>query len=91
MRWNWQQPDWPRFRFAADLTAVRERAFLRQAGVVVGTLKHFAEAQRLPLVIELIGTEALKTSEIEGELLDRLSVQSSLRLSHIHISEPTRH
>ncbi len=79
MRWNWQQSDWPRFRFAADLTALRERAFLRQAGVVVGTLKHFADEERLPLVIELIGTEALKTSEIEGEMLDRLSVQSSLR------------
>ena len=31
------------------------------------------------LRIELIGEEAVKTSEIEGEILDRDSVQSSLR------------
>jgi len=35
--------------------------------------------EQLLLVIELIGTEALKTSEIEGEILVRDSVQSSLR------------
>ena len=52
---------------------------MRQSGVVVGTLRHFPEHERLPLVIDLISTEAVKTSEIEGELLDRASVQSSLR------------
>jgi hypothetical protein len=59
--------------------AERERVFLHQSGVVVGTMRHLADSERLPLVIELISTEALKTSEIEGELLDRDSVQSSLR------------
>jgi Fic family protein len=59
--------------------ARREAAFLRQSGVAVGTLRHFSDAQRMPLVIELLGTEALKTSEIEGQLLNRDSVQSSLR------------
>ncbi len=53
--------------------------FLRQSGVVVGTVRHVPDVERLPLVIELISTEALKTSEIEGEILDRDSVQSSLR------------
>ncbi len=79
MPWNWQNPDWPEFRFRPALLAEREAAFLRQSGVVVGTVRHFADDERLPLVIELISTEALKTSEIEGELLDRDSVQSSLR------------
>jgi Fic family protein len=59
--------------------AERERVFLHQSGVVVGTMRHLADPERLPLVIDLISTEALKTSEIEGELLDRDSVQSSLR------------
>src|SRR5688500_5450094 len=79
MPWNWQRPDWPEFRFRPELLAERERTFLRQSGVVVGTMKHFADEERLPLVIDLISTEALKTSEIEGELLDRDSVQASLR------------
>lgn len=79
MRWNWQLPDWPNFRFRQLLLAEREALFLRQGGVVIGTVRHVPEAERLPLVVELISTEALKTSEIEGELLDRDSVQSSLR------------
>ena len=79
MVWNWQLPDWPDFRFLRERLAERETAFLRQTGVVIGTLRHFADDQRLPLIIDLISTEAQKTSEIEGELLDRDSVQSSLR------------
>ncbi len=79
MLWNWQQPDWPHFRFRQDLLAERESLFLRQGGVVVGTVRHIPDEERLSLVIELISTEALKTSEIEGEILDRDSVQSSLR------------
>ncbi len=67
MRWNWQNPDWPTFRFRPTLLADREGLFLRQSGVVVGTVRHVPEEERLSLVIELIGTEALKTSEIEGE------------------------
>jgi Fic family protein len=79
MPWNWQHPDWPKFRFRPERLAERDATFLRQSGVVIGTMRHFPDEERLPLIVELIGTEALKTSEIEGELLDRDSVQSSLR------------
>ena len=79
MRWNWQHADWPAFRFPPELLAEREALFLRQSGVVVGTTRHLPDDERLQLVIDLVATEALKTSEIEGELLDRDSVQSSLR------------
>jgi Fic family protein len=79
MRWNWQDPNWPNFRFHPTLLAERESLFLRQSGVVVGTVRHVQDEERLPLIIDLISTEALKTSEIEGEILDRDSVQSSLR------------
>jgi Fic family protein len=79
MPWNWQSPHWPEFRFHPERVTEREAVFQRRSGVVVGTMRHFADDQRLPLVVDLISTEALKTSEIEGEMLDRDSVQSSLR------------
>jgi Fic family protein len=79
MKWNWQKPAWPRFQWDQRVLSEREGRFLREAGVVVGALKHVGEDQRSNLVIELISTEAVKTSEIEGEVLDRASVQSSLR------------
>jgi len=79
MHWNWQHPDWPNFRFSESLLAERESLFLRQAGVVVGSVCHVREEERLSLIVELISTEALKTSEIEGEILNRNGIQSALR------------
>lgn len=79
MIWSWQQSDWPNFRFQPAKLVEREAAFLRQSGVIVGTVRHLPADERMPLVIDLMSTEALKTSEIEGEILDRDSVQSSLR------------
>lgn len=77
--WNWQLPDWPSFRHDSSALAALEATFLRQSGVLAGALRHVAQDEQQQLVIELIGEEALRSSEIEGELLDRDSLQSSLR------------
>jgi Fic family protein len=44
----------------------------------VGAIKHLGEEDRNQLTVEAMSTEALTTSEIEGEMLDRASVQSSI-------------
>lgn len=78
MRWNWQQPDWPNFAYdAAQLRGAEER-FLKGAGVVVGAMHHLDGQQKQGLTIELITQEAVDSSAIEGEILDRASVQSLL-------------
>jgi len=79
MTWNWQQKDWPHFRWKVAEMERYERQFLRQAGMVSGCLKHLSEDEQSGLTVELISTEAVKTSEIEGDILDRDSVQSSVR------------
>ena len=56
-----------------------EAAFLFGSGVSAGAMRHLGAADRERFTIEAISTEALTTSEIEGELLDSASVQSSLR------------
>jgi Fic family protein len=53
--------------------------FLLSMAVLGGTFKHLDEEDREQLTIETISSETLKTSEIEGEILDRASVQSSIR------------
>jgi Fic family protein len=78
MKWNWQQPDWPAFSYEPDALAAAENRFLRQSGEFLGALRHVAEGDRDLLKVELLRDEALKTSEIEGEILNRASVQSSL-------------
>ena len=78
MRWNWQQPDWPGFTHRSGALDPLEQRFLLQSGEFVGVFRHIGADDRDRLKIELIRDEALKTSEIEGELLNRDSVQSSL-------------
>jgi Fic family protein len=79
MVWNWQKVDWPNFRWDAALLRKAEERFLLNGGEFSGTVKHLADADREQLAVDAISTEALTTSEIEGEILDRESVQSSIR------------
>jgi Fic family protein len=79
MDWNWQQPDWPNFAWNHARLAIAEQQFLVGGGVLVGAVKHMGEDDRNTLRVEAMSTEALTTSEIEGEILDRASVQSSIR------------
>ena len=79
MRWNWTQPDWPNFRYDPAPIDQLERQFLLSSGEILGAVHHVAGNDRDQLRIELLSEEALSTSAIEGEVLDRSSVQSSLR------------
>src|SRR5215468_5779657 len=79
MSWNWEEPAWPNFAYDSKALEPAERQFLRQSGEFVGACKHIGGDDQETLKIELISEEAVKTSEIEGEILNRDSVQSSLR------------
>jgi len=79
MMWNWQQPDWPQFTWESGRLSVAEREFLLGGGMLVGTVKHLPSGECDQLTVEAMSTEAVTTSEIEGEVLDRASVQSSIR------------
>jgi Fic family protein len=79
MPWNWEKPGWPAFTFNPKALETLERQFLLRSGEFVGAFRHIGREDQNILRIELISDEALKTSEIEGELLNRESVQSSLR------------
>ena len=78
MRWNWQLPDWPHFTYDAARYRVAEERFLKGAGVVIGTLHHLDGDARQGFAIELIAGEMVDSSAIEGEVLNRASVQSSI-------------
>lgn len=79
MRWNWQRPDWPNFTWDERRLAKAEERFLLVGGQFVGTVKHLATEDRDQLAVQAMSEEAVTTSEIEGELLNRDSVQSSIR------------
>jgi Fic family protein len=79
MKYNWQQEDWPEFRY--DLKATEERLwdFASRSGRVTGALDALPEERQLETLIEIMVSEAIKTSEIEGEYLDRRDVMSSIQ------------
>jgi len=79
MNWSWQHKNWPNFKFQTDDFRDYESQFLVYRGMLVGSIKYLDEDQRVLLKIELISNEAHKTSKIEGELLNRDSLQSSIR------------
>ncbi|MFZ0520603.1 MAG: Fic family protein [Candidatus Acidiferrales bacterium] len=79
MPWNWQKSDWPAFTWNRARLEKAEQQFLLGGGVLVGTVKHLPEEDRQQLTVDAMSTEAVTSSEIEGEILDRASVQSSIR------------
>lgn len=88
MPWNWQHQDWPNFRWDAHKFAQAEARFREGAGVVMGASKHLAINEQQQLGIEILSHEAIDSSAIEGERLDRDSVQSSIRR---HLGMATDH
>jgi Fic family protein len=79
MKWNWQNPDWPDFKWDRSQLIASEEQFLVGAGVVIGTVKHLGADEHSQLLVDWMSGEALTTSEIEGEILNRASVQSSIQ------------
>jgi Fic family protein len=79
MRCNWQQPDWPDFSWSEGRLAQAEEQFLIGGGVLLGAIRHFDDHSRDQLIVASMSEEAVTSSEIEGEFLDRASVQSSIR------------
>ncbi len=79
MLWNWKHKNWPEFTFSKEKLAGFEKDFLQQAGMLYGSLKHVSDEDHDTLKVNLISNEAYKTSEIEGEILNRDSLQSSIR------------
>jgi len=73
---GWEFEEWPKFEWNPELLWVREQAFRENAAIAVGTMRHLYKADREQVVVELLSTDALSTSAIEGEVLDRDSVQS---------------
>ena len=77
-KWAWQDPDWPQYSFDEEALTKAENAFVEQLGEQAGMLFYVEEGSAPGLRVKWLAEEAMKTSEIEGEMLNRQEVQSSL-------------
>lgn len=78
-KWNWQQKNWPNFTYDYASLEHLEHQWIQENGVVMGSFKHINENESTDLIIDILSEEALKTSQIEGEYLDRESIQESIK------------
>lgn len=79
MRYNWQQKDWPDFTYSTEEVEPKLFEFSERAGKINALVESLPEEIRVETVIELLVAEAIKTSEIEGEYLNREDVMSSIK------------
>jgi Fic family protein len=78
MRWIWQQSDWPNFLYDTRMLEDRNQAFRINSERLAGCFEALPVDYQRDATIDLMLSEAIKTSAIEGENLDRESVRSSL-------------
>lgn len=79
MPWNWQLPNWPKFNCDFNHIAQQERDFLLGVGSTFALLKNVGKEESSQFIVEILSLEGLESSRIEGEILDRESLQSSIR------------
>ncbi|ODS72260.1 MAG: cell filamentation protein Fic [Cytophagaceae bacterium SCN 52-12] len=89
MKWIWEQEDWPQFKYDATKFDSLEREFHRNAGLIIGALSGASSDDVNELRVALLSNEAIDTSKIEGEVLDRDSIQSSIR-KHLGLQTDNR-
>lgn len=90
MPWNWELPEWPKFFYNPDAIAQMEKEFLLGVGSAMAYLKTIDEREYKSFVIEILSSEGLGSSRIEGEILDRESLQSSLK-RHFGLAPDLKH
>jgi Fic family protein len=73
-----QRADWPQFRWEHDQIAARLVDVRHRQGRLIGRMEGLGFSLRTEAVLNTLTEDVLKSSEIEGETLDRDQVRSSI-------------
>lgn len=79
MNYFWQHSEFPNFHFKIEECFSHFQEFATHLGEVNGLFINVSETNKKEIVLQIILSEALKTSEIEGEYFSREDVMSSLQ------------
>lgn len=77
--YNWQHKEWPKFSYKVDKLQEIAILFAQEFGLVNGLVLGLNEELKQETVLEILISEAIKTSEIEGEYMSREDVMSSIK------------
>ena len=78
MRYIHQLPEWPQFRWSEDEIAAPLAAVRHRQGRLIGRMESLGFALRSEAMLATLTDDVIKSSEIEGEDLDRDQVRSSI-------------
>jgi len=78
-RYNWQQSDWPHFRY--DVSALQSvlLAITEKNSFIQGKMSFVDKRLQTEALLNVLMEEAMKTSAIEGEYISRKDVRSSIK------------
>lgn len=76
--YHWESKDWPNFAFDISLVAKSIDEYSKKAYSIQGALSQLSSSDHDAAFIHLLVEEALSTSAIEGEKLNREGVRSSI-------------
>lgn len=92
MLYNWQYSQWPEFQFNIQNISFNEIEFASLLGEMSGIVSTMDSKEQQNALIKLMISEAVTTSSIEGEVVSRQDVMSSIRnnLGLNHSLEPIK-
>jgi Fic family protein len=73
-----ERPDWPKFHWKQEGVAKQLAAVRHRQGRLIGRMHALGFPLREEAVLETLTEDVLKSSEIEGEILDKEQVRSSI-------------
>jgi len=79
MTYLWQQKNWPTFQYDTRVFQDKLLSLAELTGKVNGLVENISKTAQTEIIINLMVSEAIKTSEIEGDYISRVDVVSSVR------------
>ncbi len=86
MNYTWQHKDWPNFYWDESQVRPFVLEYIKESQFILGSVQHFSKEEALGIQIDLMVSEAMNTSAIEGEILQYEDIRSSV-LRHMGLSE----
>src|SRR5690606_37140821 len=77
--YNWQLDAWPNFNYSTDNLTPIAVAFAKEYGTAKGLMTGLNDDLKQETLVEILISEAIKTSEIEGEYISRADLMSSIK------------
>ncbi len=76
--YNWQQPEWPNFRFDPEDYTAQLESYVNAVRELVATIRCLEVDDAQAYYLERLVAEAVSTSGIEGEIINRQDLVSSI-------------